>query len=410
METLVGSCGQGLNLSKGQHPSNIWVLASWLTVWSRLILCLVRLDSAYARLLGTGGVIDPSQVKIVLPGNSVLFDSATLDNFVDDAKMTTAISMPVLHMRHLAEPAPASEMMNAFLLRVILDHIHISISSVQVKILSAADDDMLQISGFAPVNLYNRTAEAKHISHQLVTIWRNYTRFFQPAADPLCALSWNYLCMIMSAPIEQLEVGLGRRGPQYVPRARAAIVTWSKLPAARRAALHAAQIFYVLSSGVYLPLSAVENKLLRVESMVFTSALVLGLYFFTQGTTVSSFPLVDDGNPPGALELLQEIDWTIIDGEGFADQNYDWMMPLDNSGQSSSQFAGVQARQFIRHGEMSLSFDGESQLHGKETARKIFQEYAYILDHLGEPRESGSDLANLARSVSDVLASYETGS
>lgn len=377
---------------------------------SRLILCLIRMDSAYARLLGTNGVIDPSQVKIVLPANSDLFDSPTVDKFVDDAKVTTAVAIPLIHVRHLAESAPVNELMNEFLLRVILDHIHISVSSAQVKILSAADDDMLQISGFAPVNLYNRTSEAKDISHHLVTIWRNYARFFQPPADPLCALSWNYLCMIISAPVEQLELALGRRGPQCAPKAHAAIETWSKSSAARRAALHAAQIFYILSSGVYLPLSPVENKLLRVESMVFTSALVLGLYFFTHGTRMPSSTLVSNGNTPAALELLREIDWTTVNAEGFVDEEYDWMVPFDNSGPSSSQFAGVQVRQFIRHGELSLSFDGESQLQGAKTARKIFQEYAYLLDQLCGSRRSGSDLAKLARSVSDVLASCEIGS
>jgi hypothetical protein len=363
------------------------------------------MDAAYARLLGTAGVVDFNQVNIVLPANSTLFDSPNADQFFQDAK-TTAVAMPDVHMRHHVERALAREAMNGFLLQVILDYIHILISNAQVKILSSADDAVLQTFAFAPVNLYNRSTEAKDLGHQLVAISVNYMGLLRPPANALSPLTWNYLCMIITAPVEQLELALGRRGPQSAPRARAAIEAWCKSPAARRAVLHAAQIFYILTNGVYPPLSSVEKILSRVESMVFTAALVLGLYFFTEGASRSSSAMADDSNSPRCLELLQESDWTAIEGEGFTDQHSDWTMALDNVELSpSGKCTGALAKQFIRDGVVLASFDGDTQMQGIRTARRVFQECAYLLDQLGGYRGSGSDIANLARSVSDILGS-----
>jgi hypothetical protein len=382
-----------------------WKLWARIESVKRLILSLVRMDAAYARLLGTTGVVDPNQVNIVLPANSALFDSPNADQFFQDAKMA-AVAMPVIRMRHLVERALAREAMNGFLLQVILDYIHILISNAQVKILSSADDALLQTFAFAPVNLYNRSAEAKDLGHQLVAISENYAGLLRPPANALSPLTWNYLCMTITAPVEQLELALGRHGPQSAPKARSAIEAWCKSPAARRAVLHAAQIFYILTNGVYSPLSSVDKILSRVESMVFTAALVLGLYFFTEGVSMSSSAMAGDSNPPRALELLQEIDWTVINGEGFTDQHSDWTMALDNAElYPSGKCTGVLARQFIRHGVVLASFDGDTQMQGTRTARRVFQECAYLLDQLGGYRGSGSDIANLARSVSDILGS-----
>lgn len=364
----------------------------------------MRIDAAYARLLGTAGVVDPNQVNIVLPVNNLLFDSPSAAQFCQEAKMP-AVDMPVMHMRDFAEWAPPSGMMNGFLLQVVLDYIQVLIVDAHVKIFSVADDSTLRTSGFAPVNLYNQSAEASHIGHHLVVISSNYARLLQ-RPEPLPLLTWNYLCMLITAPVEQLELALGRRGPQSAPKARAAIEVWCKSPAARRAVLHAAQIFYILTNHVYSPLSLVDNMLLRVERMVLTSALVLGMYFFTKESLMSSSTIAGDSNPPPphALELLQEIDWTIPSGDGLTNQPSDWAIaPNHSEGYVGGQCSGVQAQEFIRYGVLLISFEGECQRQGAKTAQTVFQEYAYLLDQLGGHRRSGSDFATLARSVSDLL-------
>ncbi|KUL88315.1 hypothetical protein ZTR_04929 [Talaromyces verruculosus] len=391
-------------LTKYSNQEGAWKLWARVESVKRLILCLIRIDAAYARLLGTAGVVDPNQVNIVLPVNSLLFDSPRADQFGQEVKIPAA-DMPVMHMRDFAEWAPPSEMMNGFLLQVILDYIQVLIFDSQVKIFSVADDRMLQTSSFAPVNLYNRSAEASHIGHHLVAISSNYSRLLQ-RPDPLPLLSWNYLCMLITAPVEQLELALGRRGPESAPKARAAIEVWCNSPAARRAVLHAAQIFYILTNHAYSPLSLVDNTLLRVECMVLTSALVLGMYFFTKESIMSSSTIAGDSNPPPqhALELLQEIDWTIPSGEGFTDHASDSAIAPDHPERYvAGQCSGVQAREFIRHGVLLISFEGDPQRQGAKTAQTVFQEYAYLLDQLGGHRGSGSDFATLARSVSDLL-------
>lgn len=390
-------------LAKYSDGESGWKLWARVESVKRVILSLMRMDAAYARLMGTTGVIDPNQVNIVVPAISDLFDSPSADKFVEDAKATD-VTMSVIRMRHLAKCELGSEMMNKFILRVILDNIHTQISNAQVKIFSAADPTALQASAFAPVNIYNQSAEAKNISKQLVAISKDYAALFRPSTGQLSSLTWNYLCMVITAPVEQLELALGRRGHQSALKARGAIKVWSKTPAARRAVLHAAQIFYILNHGAHLPLPLVEKTLLRVESMVFTAALVVGLYFFTEGTSTPSSTAADESIPTNKLELLQEIDWAMIDDEGFTGWQFDWTMALESAERApSSQCTAVQARQFIRNGLFLLTFDRDSQIQGAKTARRIFQEYAYLLDQLCGHSGSDSSIANLARSISNVL-------
>ncbi|KAH7123133.1 hypothetical protein EDB81DRAFT_952073 [Dactylonectria macrodidyma] len=386
--------------SDGERGWKVWARVESV---KRLILSLMRMDAAYSRLMGTTGVIDPNQVNVVVPTISDLFDSPSADKFVENAKMTD-VTMSVIHMRHLAKRPSGSEMINKFLLRVILDNTHILISNAQVKIFSAADHTVLQSTAFVPVNLYNQSAEAKNISRQLVAISKDCREMFRPPTGQLCSLTWNYLCIVITAPIEQIELALGRRGHQSALKARGAIKVWSKTPAARRAVLHAAQIFYILSNGAHLPLPSVDKTLLRVESMVFTAALVVGLYFLTDETSTPSSPMADKSIPINKLELLQEIDWAMIDDEGLTEQQSDWTMTLESAEQSpSSQCTATQARQFIRTGLFLLTFDSDSQIQGANTARRVFQEYAYLLDQLGGHDGSDSSIANLARSISNVL-------
>lgn len=371
-----------------------------------MILCLVRIDTAYARLFGTAGVIDPNQVNIVLHTNSILFESPTATKFFKDAKNQPAIYMPIIHMRDIATYALPNVIMNDLLLRTILGNIYLSIVTAQLHTLPVAEEDLLKRCSFAPINLYNELPDTKCISHPLVAISENFTGLLRPPADPTATLLWNYLCMIITAPVEQLELALGRKGPNPAPKALESIRAWSDSAAARRAALHAAQIFYILSSRSYMPLQAAEKKLLRVESMIFTSALVLGLYVSLNRASSSLLStIIIDSHSPEAFELLQEIDWSIIKGEGLAIQDSDLPMRLDNSeGTHHVKTAEMQAKQFIRHGGLSISFNGELQFRDWKTARKSFLEYAYLLDQFGGSSESGSEYANLVRSISHLAS------
>jgi hypothetical protein len=88
---------------------------------------------------------------------------------------------------------------------------------------------------------------------------------------------------------------------------------------------------------------------------------VLGLYFFTEGVSRSLSIIASDSNSPRYLELLQEIDWTTIEGEGFTDQHSDWTMALDNVElYPLGKCTGALAKQFIRDGVVLASFDGDT--------------------------------------------------
>ncbi|KAH8698735.1 hypothetical protein BGW36DRAFT_376654 [Talaromyces proteolyticus] len=361
-------------LSKTSNNEEFWKIWARVESVKRLILCLVRIDAAYARLLGTGGVIDPNQVNVMLHFSNILFDSPTASSFSDDMQKTMAIDTPLIHIRYISESLPPSSMMNGFLLQTILDHLYLPIGTAQLKILPTADENTLENCSFAPVNVYNQALDAMDISNHLIAISDSYSNMLRPMGDPVAALSWNFNCMVITAPIEQLELSVGRKGSADAPKAYTAIRTWSNSPAARRAVLHAAQIYWIFSSNASGAFSLAERTLLRIEHAIFSAGLVLGLYVSSVSGTSSLSPASSnmDGQLSNAFELLQELDWKVIKGTG--------LVPAQ-----------------------LLSFNGKVQLQGENMARKVLLEYAYLLDQLDGQGEVGSEYANLARIISDVL-------
>lgn len=203
----------------------------------------------------------------------------------------------------------------------------------------------------------------------------------------ITTLAWNDLCINLTANLDLLEVASGRNGLEAASTALVSVAKWSRSTGARRAILHAAQIFDILDSS-----RVRESHITRPDLLLFLSALVLSLYLF-----VSNHEEVGFGVPE--FELLQKVDWAVINGEGIEkstdDGPYGTLSEVKRRSCSSNA-----ALDFRQHGCL-ISFAGESQEGGGVAARKVLLKYAHLADEFG--KWDGSRYSQLLRTMGDFM-------
>ncbi|KAH8597482.1 hypothetical protein B0O99DRAFT_617553, partial [Bisporella sp. PMI_857] len=219
----------------------------------------------------------------------------------------------------------------------------------------------------------------------VISLPSKYAELFR-CKDPLTMLAWNNLCLLFTADLDLLEIGSGREGSEPARRAMVAITKWSRSAGARRAILHASQIFLILSSS-----RLQVSNMARADRLLFVSALVLSMYLFVVEQR--------DTEDIQVFELVQEINWTTIGGEGLQ-SSQEYNQPISPSISERPADLVDTASEFIRHGG-PVSFSGEDQLSGATAARKILLNFVYLLDDVGKWRESR--YSQLLRIMSDLV-------
>ncbi|RSL41291.1 hypothetical protein CEP53_012840 [Fusarium sp. AF-6] len=181
------------------------------------------------------------------------------------------------------------------------------------------------------------------------------------------ALGWNYLCITLTADIDLLEIASGRDGLEAASAALVRVVKWSQSTSARRAVLHAAQVFDILDSSRIR-----ESHLTRPDLVLFVSALVISQYVL-----VCNHNTVPLGAP--TFELLQDIDWAQIRDEGLGAVT-GLLPPLEH--QRAPAMANT-AQSFLQQGG-PISFGGEFQKFGHIAARRMARKFAHLMDGFGK--------------------------
>jgi hypothetical protein len=162
-----------------------------------------------------------------------------------------------------------------------------------------------EASSFTPVAALATDNEAKNIVSSIWVQPSIYSNMLQGRND-MTALLWNSVCIAMTTDADLLEVAPGRDGLEPARAALDDVAKRSRSAGARRAILHAAQIFDILDSS-----RVRESNIIRPDLCFFVSALVLGLYLFS-----SDYHYAVAGPQTPASEPLQEIDWRMVNGEG----------------------------------------------------------------------------------------------
>ncbi|KAI4723312.1 hypothetical protein E4T48_00439 [Aureobasidium sp. EXF-10727] len=228
-----------------------------------------------------------------------------------------------------------------------------------------------------------RIESAKSIIDYRLVVFR---KLFSSAktADLNSLLLWHNLCLTLNSNMQIFELAAGRAGAGPAGKALADVEDWARTSSARRACIHAAQSFKLLSNR-----KVSESITLNSMSALFCSALVLGLYLFT-------VPSSDNESASLPYELMDDVDWTVVGNAGMAESS-----PGNSPDMIfESSHASNVTRAFIEAGG-PVSINGVVATSGFQTARRTLLDFAHLMDGIGtwKPRT----LSRILHIMSDVL-------
>ncbi|KAH7016736.1 hypothetical protein EDB80DRAFT_565867 [Ilyonectria destructans] len=347
-----------------------------------LIFCFVWLDMAYARLMNTAGVIEIDKVELHLPCEDALFDGSTSASFLHALQLGARVTMPRINIRNFhATSAPS---LNDTSAQLLLRALYLKLIAARTR-LSDEDSGFSESHSASPVEALSIDTSIKDIIANVLLLPTTHA-IVLGSKNRNNALGWNYLCMTLTADVDLLEVASGRDGLEAASAALVRVAKWSRTASARRAVLHAAQVFDILYSSRIR-----ESHLTRPDLVLFVSALVISQYVL-----VARPKEVCLDAPP--FELLQSIDWTVVRNEGLTVASEISSSRTTINGEQPVTFSAV--RYFIQYGGQ-ISFAGEVLTHGDVTARKIVRKFAHLMGGLGI--RSGSSYSQLLKIMCDSM-------
>ncbi|KEF62573.1 uncharacterized protein A1O9_00546 [Exophiala aquamarina CBS 119918] len=178
------------------------------------------------------------------------------------------------------------------------------------------------------------------------------------------AVSWHLTCLMLAANCQNMATALRFAGDGAANFALEDIKSWAMSPTARRACLHAGEIFATLFHRRIR-----ESVTLHTVCGAFWAGLVMGLYYLNVPS--------ESATRECDIDLISRFDWQAIETAGLAK---DAQHPR---GESSSPI-GVSAKalEFIAAGG-TPRISGDYHPGGHVTARRIFSHFADLIDGLG---------------------------
>ncbi|KAI8712943.1 hypothetical protein NCS52_01394000 [Fusarium sp. LHS14.1] len=221
----------------------------------------------------------------------------------------------------------------------------------------------------SPIEAFAMESKAKSILSDVLLLPATHGSILS-GRNRMNALGWNYLCITLTADIDLLEIASGRDGLEAASAALVHVVEWSRSTSARRAVLHAAQVFDILDSSRIR-----ESHLTRPDLVLFVSALVISQYVLV--SSHENFPL---GAP--TFELLQDIDWAVIRDEGLGAAT-GLFLPSSLLEHERAPAVSNTPQSFLQQGG-PISFGGELQKFGHVAARRMARKFAHLMDGFGK--------------------------
>ncbi|KAJ5503529.1 hypothetical protein N7463_006403 [Penicillium fimorum] len=376
--------GQSLDMTLFETFSDIdmrWKAWSKVESTKRIIIGLLLLDSWYSSFLSTGPIAVPDSIQLILPCSEAFFSahsSIQWTYLIRSGKhiLSSTILTPSENINVPTLEAPADD----FCIQAVLAVVQLRQSESYHRLLSNRAS-----YPFAPCHTYAMDGRARclpSLQSQLIT---NYGETLD-RLNPNALITWHNMCMTLTADIQIFDLAAGRAGPAPARKALDDIREWSQTPAARRACLHAAHIYKVMTNR-----KASDHPTFQSMFSVFSAGLVLGLYTFTASDSTSS------PSGFGSVELMDDVDWRSVGTEGFTS----FMEP-----RGSQTFVPTDdpAVNFIRNGATiylrGLPFHG-----GYQSARRILLDYASLLKDSG--KWSVKQFSYILYIMSDVLMDVE---
>jgi hypothetical protein len=225
--------------------------------------------------------------------------------------------------------------------------------------------DTPESSSVTLVDIAAHDEGARVAIHELLLAYDTFRPEFQHG-NTNSVVMWNLLGLCVTCNLYTIELAAGRQGPAVAQYALEAVTAWAQTPTARRACLHAAQIFIILHNQ-----KRSDGIMLHSEMALFTAALVMGFYALVAPNATTATNIENDPSSP-VVDLLEELDWSHVGGEGLG---------LNTVSTPLSSPAGP-AVEFIRHGG-PISFAGVQYSDPYGVARRIFMYYGAQLADVG---------------------------
>ncbi|KAE8369835.1 hypothetical protein BDV27DRAFT_152714 [Aspergillus caelatus] len=366
-----------------------WKLWSRIESIKNLIIGLILYDTSLAGIFSMSPVISTSTLHVALPCDFALYRAQSTHNWIALLQKGSNITTPTVKLSH-----------NDFYLPTLPHQVHISclygiMSAILVRLTAnyhrliiGSDLSQADWHQHIPWRIYNLDKRATSITNVVIHFIQLYDTILAKS-NPNCIVIWHNLCLLLTADIRLHERAAGREGPEAMQTARRAISLWAKTPAARRACLHAAQIFHTLSN--WKPMDGMGFQPARC---LLNSALVLALY-----TLVSPAGVTETRHTNTFDLATADIDWKVVGDEGMTDS-------VSGEGQPQQSRTDDPAVNFIRFGG-PVVLCGKTYFGGASYARRLLLDFASLLDEVG--RHWMAKYPRLLYMIHDTMVDVDIG-
>jgi hypothetical protein len=294
-------------------------------------------------------------IQILLPCDSAIFQASSAAKWAQLVDEGHAISTPAISLssQHASIPTLRGTP-DILAMYGILCTIRLRISDDCHRLLSDNQNEGAERS-FVPWQKFTTDPRAKITQALVVQFIRPYGTILGEK-NPNCIALWHNTCIMLTADVHLFELAAGCAGAAPAQQALENIALWSQTIAARRAVVHAAQTFKMLSNR-----RASDVDPFHASYCLFIAALILGLYVFM----VPVEP--DNEGADTTFELMDDVDWARVGDTA-----------LSNNG----DFVDDPTVSFIKKGGR-ISLAGVVHEAGYQSARRIMLDYAHLLEDTG---------------------------
>ncbi|ETN40972.1 uncharacterized protein HMPREF1541_05252 [Cyphellophora europaea CBS 101466] len=278
----------------------------------RLVIGLIEIDDWCSDYFSTHPVVRSDNIQLLPPSDDRLFHAPTADDWLR-LSQTGRLATPLC----VAVSLDSSAMdLHSTSLPAMLTYLqHLTYESNHLLITSSNQHGKSPC--LEPWRMHTRPADtttASTLAHHLSSLPSTSGSNALQQIDINGVITWHVCCLMLTANVQLFEDAAGRRGPTAVPTALQTIARWATTPTARRAVVHAAQVFKVLFHRRVSDVVSVHTVV-----ALFKAALILSFYLLTTTRAMTSFS--SSSGQDGPLELFDDIDWSRTGNLGMADHN-----------------------------------------------------------------------------------------
>jgi len=187
-------------------------------------------------------------------------------------------------------------------------------------------------------------------------------------SNPNCIVFWHFTCLAIAVEFSTLELAAGRDGEEKAKEGLDLLASWAQTPSARRACLHAAEIFKAMSNR-----QTMDGTSFLTEVALFYACLTLGLYLFTLNADAEDNEQDLSTQEDGAddFDIIEDVDWVSIRSLGLNFEDEDATIPLNH-----------EVKRFVRSGR-DFRFHDLVEQANDVSAQRVFLSYASLLQETG---------------------------